>query len=49
MNFAREIFFALREGKNSIEHAATFEDGYRCQIVLDAARESNEKGQMVKI
>jgi predicted dehydrogenase len=49
MNFAREIVCALREGKNSIEHAATFEDGYRCQIVLDAARESNEKGLMVKI
>ena len=32
---------ALRTGKKAVKDAATFEDGYRVQVVLDAARESN--------
>jgi predicted dehydrogenase len=47
--FAPKIIEAIHEGKNEIEHAATFEDGLRVQKVLDAARESDEKGIVVKI
>ncbi len=36
-----EIVESLREGRTTVEGAATFEDGYRVQLVLDAARESN--------
>lgn len=36
--FAREIIAALREGRDVVEGAATFEDGHRTQLVLDAAR-----------
>ena len=42
--FARAIVTALREGRNSVEGAATFEDGYRTQLVLDAARRSHGSG-----
>ena len=42
--FSCEIVAALREGRKSVEGAATFEDGYRAQLVLDAARASNESG-----
>jgi predicted dehydrogenase len=42
--FARRIVEALREGRNTIEGAATFDDGYRTQRVLDAARRSHESG-----
>jgi predicted dehydrogenase len=40
--FSRAIISALVEGKTTVEGAATFEDGYRVQLVLDAARASNE-------
>ena len=43
-DFAKEIVAALREGRTTVEEAATFEDGYRTQLVLDAARRSNERG-----
>ena len=33
---------AMRAGKTEVKDAATFEDGYRVQLVLDAIRESNE-------
>ena len=42
--FAKEIVAALREGRTTVEGAATFADGYRTQLVLDAARRSNESG-----
>jgi len=42
--FSRAIVDALREGRNTIEGAATFEDGYRAQLVLDAAHRSDESG-----
>ena len=42
--FSCEIIEALREGRTTIAGAATFEDGYRTQLVLDAARESNRSG-----
>ena len=42
--FARKIVEALREGRTNVEGAATFEDGYYTQLVLDAAHRSHESG-----
>jgi predicted dehydrogenase len=42
--FSQQIVNALRKGRTTVEGAATFEDGYRTQLVLDAARRSNESG-----
>ncbi len=42
--FSAAIVDALREGRKTVEGAATFEDGYRVQLVLDAARASNKSG-----
>jgi predicted dehydrogenase len=36
------IVEAMRAGRTVVKDAATFEDGYRVQLVLDALRESNE-------
>ncbi len=47
--FSRAIVEALREGRRTIEGAATFEDGYRTQLVLDAAHRSNESGRMEEV
>lgn len=47
--FASEIVEGLKQGKTTIENAATFADGYQVQLLLDAARESNEKGAVVKL
>lgn len=47
--FAPKIVDAILHGKTEIEGAATFEDGLKVQRILDAARESNEKGLVVKI
>ncbi len=47
--FAHEIVNALREERNTIEEAATFEDGYRNQLVLDLARRSSASGQMEEV
>ncbi|MGH9872415.1 MAG: Gfo/Idh/MocA family protein [Pyrinomonadaceae bacterium] len=47
--FSSKIIDALREGQTSLEGAATFEDGYRAQLVMDAARESNVSGCLVEI
>lgn len=44
--FSRAIVEALREGRGHVEGAATFEDGYRTQLVLDAAHRSHESGRM---
>ena len=46
--FAREIINSLQAGKTIVENGATFEDGYKIQIALDAARESNAKGSTIK-
>lgn len=45
--FARELVGALREGRTFVEGAATFEDGWRNQLVLDAARRSHEERRWV--
>jgi predicted dehydrogenase len=47
--FAEEIVKTLQAGETEVENAATFEDGYKIQIALDAARESNASGCAVKI
>ena len=49
MNFSKKIIGALREGKNTVEGAATFADGLKTQIILDAARKSDHEGAAVKI
>ena len=40
--FSKKIIEALREGRTTVAGAATFEDGYRTQLVLDACRRANE-------
>jgi predicted dehydrogenase len=47
--FAAEIVKALQAGKTEVENAATFEDGYKIQLALDAARESSRTGCAIKI
>jgi len=47
--FACNIIEALREGRTTVAGAATFEDGYRVQLVLDAARASNTSGCWTKV
>jgi predicted dehydrogenase len=42
--FAQEIVRALGEGRTTVEDAATFADGHRTQLVLDAARRSHQSG-----
>ena len=42
--FSQKIVDALREDRTIVEGAATFEDGYHTQMVLDAARSSNDSG-----
>ena len=42
--FSSAIIEALQEGKTTVEGAATFTDGLRVQLVLDAARVSNKSG-----
>jgi predicted dehydrogenase len=40
--FSVAICEAMRAGKTTVKDAATFEDGYRVQLVLDAIRASSE-------
>lgn len=47
--FSQAIVRALQEGRTTVEGAATFEDGHQVQLVLDAARRSNESGCFVPI
>lgn len=42
--FSSAVVAALSKGQTTVEGAATFEDGYRVQLVLDAARASNASG-----
>jgi predicted dehydrogenase len=49
MEFAPKIVDAVRSGRAEIEGAATFDDGVKVQRVLDAARESNDRGCVVKL
>jgi predicted dehydrogenase len=47
--FSVAIVEAMRAGKTTVKDAATFEDGYRIQLVLDAIRASNESGCWVTV
>jgi len=47
--FSGAIVEAMRAGKTNLKDAATFEDGYRVQLVLDAVRQSNESGAWVSV
>jgi predicted dehydrogenase len=47
--FSVAIVEAMRAGKTTVKDAATFEDGYRIQLVLDAVRASNESGCWVTV
>lgn len=47
--FSIAICEAVRAGKTTVKDAATFEDGYRVQLVLDAIRASNESGCWVSV
>jgi len=47
--FSKQIVAALREGRTTVDGAATFEDGYRTQLVLDAARQAHESGCRQKV
>ncbi|HEX8283701.1 MAG TPA: Gfo/Idh/MocA family oxidoreductase [Pyrinomonadaceae bacterium] len=47
--FAREIVAALREGRATVEGAATFDDGHHTQLVLDAARAAHASGCRVAV
>jgi len=49
MAFAPKIVEALQNGSSTIEHAATFADGLRVQRVLDAARELDASGILVRV
>jgi len=42
--FSGAIIEAMLDEKTTVEGAATFADGYRAQLVLDAARASNKSG-----
>jgi predicted dehydrogenase len=46
---SKRIIEALRAGRTNVEGAATFADGYRTQMVLDAARQSNQTACSVKL
>jgi predicted dehydrogenase len=47
--FSVAICDAMRFGKTTVKDAATFEDGHRVQLVLDAIRASNESGCWVTV
>jgi predicted dehydrogenase len=47
--FASAIVKALRKGERTVAGAAMFEDGYRAQLVLDAARASNQSGCWTRV
>ncbi|NOT49417.1 MAG: Gfo/Idh/MocA family oxidoreductase [Acidobacteria bacterium] len=49
MEFAPRIVEAVRDGRDSIEFAATFSDGLKVQRVQDAARESSATGTSVHL
>ena len=47
--FAVAIVEIMRAGRTTVKDAATFADGYRVQLVLDALRASNESGCWVTV
>ena len=47
--FSKRIVEALRADRTTVAGAASFADGYRTQLVLDAARRANETGCWVSV
>jgi predicted dehydrogenase len=47
--FSKRIVEALQEGRTTVDGAATFADGYRTQLVLDAVRRAHESGCWARI
>jgi predicted dehydrogenase len=47
--FSVAICEAMHAGRTTVKDAASFEDGYRVQLVLDALRASNESGCWVTV
>jgi predicted dehydrogenase len=47
--YSRALVEALQHGSKTVEGAATFADGYKIQLVLDAARASNQSGCWIKV
>ena len=47
--FASEIVAAIGEGRTTVDGAATFDDGHRTQLVLDAARGAHAAGCRVAV
>jgi predicted dehydrogenase len=47
--YSKAIITALREGRTTVDDAADFEAGHRAQLVMDAARASNESNCWVGI
>ncbi|MCS6874177.1 MAG: Gfo/Idh/MocA family oxidoreductase [Pyrinomonadaceae bacterium] len=47
--FAKVLVKSLISGERKVEGAATFEDGYKVQLILDAAKRSNQIGCAVKV
>ncbi len=47
--FSGAIVEAMHSGKTTVRDAASFEDGHRIQLALDAARASNESGCWVTL
>lgn len=49
LSFAPLIVNAIVDGRATIENAATFDDGVAVQRILDAARESNDRGCAIPV
>ena len=49
LRMARRVVEAIRSGQASVPGAATFEDGHRTQLVLDAIRRSADEAAWVRI
>jgi predicted dehydrogenase len=49
VEFAPRLVDTISKGERTLEHAATFADGFAVQHVLDAARESNRTQRIVSL
>ena len=49
VNLSNDIVTALLKGETEVKNAATFDDGLQIQKVLDAARESDKTGTIIKV
>jgi predicted dehydrogenase len=47
--FSQAIVAALKMGSKTVDGAATFADGQRIQVELDAARAANQRGAWIKV